>query len=446
MTLRTTLVVTVLGASLSACADPPTAYDTASYDATECAVRIDAEATRPTALMADDLLAYLISRMPCVADPALRGLLESPDTMFYDRQSIVPGYQDSFGDATTFPVGMRPNTIRPNLINLAVPGGHSQILDSTGTFHFPFGRPTGVADDDALVINFWHVPRDAAGALLPVVHWRRTPSGFTNRIDWVFPRGTVFGELMFIKNDQGQWDPFEIRTRTRALDRWVVDAHRPFPTATDLAEAITKRQQDDQWLSSAELDALVAHLDDPDTLEPATLGATHFAAAFPTIQGAEDPLPPLSDGTIVRELLHETPFRSAKDLVWKQSDDAVAYAPTSRQAPSIVPRGYNGGLVPVDDDSCGRCHRDAGRPFMDYYSNIMAYGELWGQDETFSWHPFETSAFVNSSGAVVSFNDDNRRMRKDFVAAGLVAPWSNAAHSDADYRIIKREWTGYAYP
>ena len=83
---------------------------------------------------------------------------------------------------------------------------------------------------------------------------------------------------------------------------------------------------------------------------------------------------------------------------------------------------------------------------MDYYSNIMAYGELWGQDETFSWHPFETSAFVNSSGAVVSFNDDNRKMREDFLEAGLVAPFSSAAHSDADYRIIKREWTDYAYP
>jgi hypothetical protein len=287
------------------------------------------------------------------------------------------------------------------------------------------------------------LPREG-GALLPVVWWWWEPNGWTHRIEWMFPVGTVFGELLFIIDEQGTHHPFEIRTRTRELDRWAVDVFRPFLTATELADALEhKRSERAEWASSGEIDALIAHLRDESTLEPGSLDASHFSSAFPALAGGADVLPALSDNGILVELLLSTPFRSARGAVWKDSGSIRTYAPTTDARMSIVPQGYNGGFVAADEEACSTCHRDAGRPFKDYYSNIMAYGELWGEDETFSWHPFDTASFVDSGGDVVSFNDDNRRFRDDF--APVLAPYDSAEHPSSRYAKIPRPWKGYTY-
>src|SRR5687768_8160815 len=187
-------------------------------------------AGRPVDLMPPSRLAMFASRAPCVVPGRVRDALESARTIWYDKHSLTPGYQDSFGDNVVTPIGMRPNTIASNLIDLAVPGGHAQIFSARGIFHFPFGNPIGNVPT-ALVIDFWQPP-EQAGALLPVVHWRRDPNEYTHRVEWMFPAGTLFGELMFL--DDAGLHPFEIRTRVRTLDRWEVDVYRPFPRATDL--------------------------------------------------------------------------------------------------------------------------------------------------------------------------------------------------------------------
>ncbi len=408
-----------------------------SHDPGACTTpALDAQAPRLVALLPAAELEAIAERMPCIADPALVALLESPDTVFYDHASIIPGYQDSYGNGIDFPVGMRPNTINPNLINLAVPGGHGKLFEEIGLFHFPFGNPIQVAPGDALVIDFWHVPRSEGGELWPVVWWWYQPSGWTHRIKWSFPVGTVFGELMFIANAEGELFPFEIRTRTREIDRWVSDAHRPFATASDFAAALDAS-------GAAGVDALVAHLLDDTTLEQATLGASHYGDAFPAISGAVDVLPAVADDTVIESLLLAQGFVSVKGAIWKQSGDLHSYAPTTDADFSIVPRGYNAGLVAVSDESCSRCHQDAGRPFKDYYFEVLAYGELWGEDETFTWHPFEAAKFVDAGGNVISFNDDNRQMRSDFVSAGVLAPYDPAQHPATVYDEIDRAWRNY---
>ena len=153
----------------------------------------------------------------------------------------------------------------------------------------------------------------------------------------------------------------------------------------------------------------------------------------------------MSDERILGELLVETPFRSARGQVWKQSGSLRTYAPTTRASFSIVPRSYAGGFLEVSEDSCDSCHRDAGRPFRDWHPDIIAYGELWGEDESFSWHPFETSRFVDSSGAVVSFNYDNREIRSDFVSGGVIERYDAGAHPGSIYQTLPGAWKGYAY-
>jgi hypothetical protein len=401
-------------------------------------------AGRPTELMPAGELAAVAALMPCVTAGPLRDVLESTDTMWYGKTHIIPGYQDSFGDNVQLPVGMRPNTIDNQLIDLAVPGGHAQIFVEKGTFHFPFGRPTGVVDEQT-VVNFWHVPRDGA-ALLPVVWWRRTPSSYTRRYEWMFPAGTVFGELMFIVKPNGDRIAFEIRTRTRTPDGWTVDTFRPFRTAAEFADALArKRMERPEWQSSSEIDALIAHLGDTSTVEAASATASHFSSAFPSLPGGIDRLPGLSDNSIIDALLAETPFRSARDAIWKDSGARHTYAASTDAAYSIVPRDFNAGLFPIDDETCSRCHRDAGRPFRDWYSNIIAYGELWGMDETFTWHPFRTANFVDSDGDVVNFNYDNRQLRTDLTDPGLLVEYSPSSHPASIYKQIVRDWTNFVY-
>ncbi|HEY5928199.1 MAG TPA: hypothetical protein VIV11_41210 [Kofleriaceae bacterium] len=399
---------------------------------------------RPVDLMPMARLAEVASRMPCIAPGSLRDVVESKRTLWYDKTSLTPGYQDSFGDNVVTPIGMRPNTIDPGLINLAVPGGHQQIFVSLGTFHFPFGRPIGDTTN-VEVVDFWHVP-EAAGSLLPVVHWQRDPNEYTHRVEWMFPAGTVFGELLFLVEGETRF-PFEIRTRTRTVDGWVNDVHRPFPAATDLATAVEQRRTDKpEWAESAELDKLVGQLSETN-LAPFRVAATHFPGAFPARDSGIDVLPALagSDADLMHELLLTTAYRSARGIVWKQAGNTIAYAAAAAGPGSIVPKGYNAAAISVDDTSCTSCHRDAGRPFETWYDNILAYGELWGNDEIFTWHPFTISRFVNSSGAVVNFNHDNRQIRPDFAAAGLVAPYSPSQHPATVYKRIVREWTDFRY-
>jgi hypothetical protein len=399
---------------------------------------------RPLDLLPPPRLAEIAARMPCIAPGSVRDSIESARTLWYDKKSLTPGYQDSFGDNVVAPIGMRPNTIDPEMINLAVPGGHAQIFVELGTFHFPFGRPIGNTTN-VEVFDFWQPP-ESGGTVLPVVHWRRDPNQYTHRVEWMFPAGTVFGELLF-QTENGVRYPFEIRTRTRTVDGWTNDVYRPFPRATDLAEAIeARRTMRPEWASSPALDALVEQLR-AGSLAPFSVGTTHFAGAFPTRNAGIDVLPALtgSDAELVHELMMTTPFRSALGLVWKEAGGLVAHAAGAAGSGSIVPKGYNAAAISADDTSCTSCHRDAGRPFETWYDNILAYGELWGNDEIFTWHPFTIFNFVDANGEVVNFNYDNRQFRPDFVSAGLVAPYSASTHPATIYKRIVREWTDFAY-
>lgn len=408
---------------------------------------IPVDAARPVDIMSRDHLVRVAERAPHIGDAWLLGVLESADTMWYDSASIIPGYQDSFGDNVVTPIGMRPNTIDPGLINLAVPGGHEQIFVEFGVFHFPFGRPLGSHEEHATVVDFWQLPRGDDGQIEPVVYWQRDPNGYTHRVEWMFPAGTVLGELLYVIDASGQRWPFEIRIRVRELDGWRNDMFRPFRTAAEMADAIERRRVErPEWMMSAEIDALVAHLRDPSTLRPARLSATNFPGAFAAMEGAEDVLPALSDDSILRELLMTTPFVSVRGAVWKQSGSLQTYGPTTDARFQVVPQAYAGGFLEVSEETCDRCHRDAGRPFRDWYDNILAYGELWGEDEAFSWHPFATARFVDpSTGRVREFNYDNREMRSDFTSAGVLVPYERSRHPDSLYRKLPGEWKDYEY-
>ena len=365
--------------------------------------------------------------MPRVDDAAVDALLTGSDTLWYDAESIVPGYQDSMGS----PKGFRPNTIAPILIDLAVPGGHKRLFDKIGRFNFPFA--TGGADrsDNMVKINFWAPPK-VNGQVLPVAYWKLN---FTH-YSWVFPAGTRLGEVLMVKHTDGALRVFEIRVRTRELDKWTNTAFRPFPTALSLADAIRRRRMD--WHEVPALKKLMQHLSDDTTLTRATLSAKAFKGTFTPVEGVLDVLPEFGDPALVKDLLRHTQFQSTTQP-WKASGGKSTFAASTASRDSIVPVHYDAGLLPVDDVSCRRCHSDAGRGIGEFHGDLVAYGELWGEDETFSWHPFENKMFVNAKGEVQNFNNDNRRIRQDFTQAGLVKPMRPTEFSSY-YKALPREW------
>jgi hypothetical protein len=280
---------------------------------------------------------------------------------------------------------------------------------------------------------------------LPVVYWFREPNGYTHRYEWMFPKDTIVGELLFIVAADGQWYPFEIRTRKRLIDDWTVDVYRPFPTAESFAQALeAKRQTNPAWASAADVTALITSLRDMTTLQSGQLQATHFTQMFQTMSGAKDVVPGISDDTLIQQLLMETPFVSARGSYWKRNGSLTAWAATTTSF-SIVPKNYNATFLDMSDQACGACHHNAGRPFKDSYPDVIAYGELWGGDEIFTWHPFETRDFVDSSGEVVGFNNDQRHMRQDFTSAQVLKQYDPQTDSAQIYRQIMRDWTNYAY-
>lgn len=387
------------------------------------------------ALVALDLMppakaAQYKALLPTVWDEETSTILRSPETLWYDAESIVPSYQDSQGD----PEGNRPNTIEPILIDLAVPGGHANLFGEKGKFNFPFKSGGADLSDNLVKINFWSVPRGANQSPLPVVYWKLNFS----RWRWMFPAGTVIGEVLLLKFPDGDLRVFEIRTRKRETSGWRNAVFRPFLTATTLADAIKWARP--QWSQSSKLSALVAHLLDDRSLTPRTLQSAHFGKAFETVSGYLDVLPDFGDPQLVKDLLKDTPYLSVGSVPWKSNGTQTTYAASTAASYSIVPRAYDGGMLPVDDVSCRRCHKDGGRQIGDFYDELVAYGELWGEDEIFSWHPFDTKSFVNNDGTVANFNNDNRRLRQDLVSAGLIVNYQPGTHPSSIYNELPRDW------
>ncbi|HUS27457.1 MAG TPA: hypothetical protein VMZ53_03080, partial [Kofleriaceae bacterium] len=184
-----------------------------------------------------------------------------------------------------------------------------------------------------------------------------------------------------------------------------------------------------------------------DALDGFQVASTHFTGAFAARNAGRDVLPELtaSDAELVHELLMTTPFVSARGSAWKQAGGMYAWAAAASGPGQIVPKNYNAAAIEVSEASCDSCHRDAGRPFKTWYDNILAYGELWGNDEIFTWHPFTLDRFVDGNGAVVNFNYDNRQIRPDFVAAALITAYSATNHPATFYKRIVRDWTDFAY-
>lgn len=381
-------------------------------------------------LMSSERVARYRALLPKTSNEQLNQLLQSDRAIFYDATSIIPGYQDSLGD----PRGFRPNTIDRSFINLAVPGGWERLFAKKGVFNFPFGTGGVDRSDNVVKINVWIPPTDSNQQLLPVALWRASFS----RFHWVFPVGTQIGEILMLQFTDGELRVFEVRIKTRTLEGWINDVYRPFLTPSRLITGIESAVPN--WNQEPHLQKLLAHLKQSNSLSAYPMKSQHFSNTFFAPEGALDVLPDFNNKSLVKKLLSTHVFELANQQTWKENAGKVVHTPSTLAHDSIVPRNYEAGVFPTNDQSCNRCHEHAGRQIGDFQSALLAYGELWGEDQIFSWHPFETQAFLKPDGSIKNFNDDNRRIRKDFLDSGLVEYLAPPEQPNTLYKTIPHDW------
>ncbi len=399
-----------------------------SHDSTLSAAQGVSDVTVQSALPADKL-AKVKAALPTVAFPKLNDILQSKQTFWYDHESMAPSYQASIKQSP--PYGANSNDRWFDLIADSVQPTARFFFDEQGKhWRFPFATTAGTDNATNIkVFNFLWLPAKD-GKLLPVSTYTTNTSqpggSFSlNSWGWLYPNGAMVGELLFVTNAQGDLLPSEIRIRTRYSSGWAVNAFRPFPTASALEAAIkTKRPN---YASNAQLNTLVTQLGSTGSLVAKGLHAKNLPKTFDQ-DGALDVLPEFGDDQLVKELLTTTKFVSSYDAVWKAGNGLTAHAAGSSAGLSIVPKNYEAGVIAVNEDSCMRCHQEAGKgltQFSSSFGDIVLYGEMWGRDGIFSFHPFDESKYQNFWFAGTT---DNRQQNPKLKSQGIVASYSPDAH------------------
>lgn len=427
------LLVVALAALTSSCAkrggNSGLSSDSQGAVAESPYAEIRVESPLPT-----ERLNLLKKSLPKVAYPALQQIFLSSQTVWYDHESLSPSYQASISQSP--PYGANSNDRWFDLVASPVRPTAQNFYDAAKKrWRFPFATTAGTDQATNLrVFNFLWLP-SKNGKLLPLAAGPKPEQiqgfGFSmNSWGWIYPNGAVLGELLFVTGTNGELLPSEVRIRTRYANGWAVNVYRPFPSAASLASSIKQRRP--SWQSDVSLKLLVDSLENPRTLVQKSLKASQLPGTF-SADGALDILPEIQDQQLVRELLTETTFVSSYGAIWKSGDGRTTYAATATKGLSIVPANYEAGLIQVSEDSCMRCHRDTGRgltTFRPDFGDIILYGEMWGRDGIFSFHPFDESQY---SVFWLAGTTDNRRMNPRFERQGIVARFNASVHSAPDY-------------
>lgn len=361
----------------------------------------------------------LRERLPEVQSKKWRKLLSDPSLIFYTEDEMPRCYQDWDGAL---------NGVFSAHYNISANGAEPH---GNGNIEFPWGTPAGThRSPNVDTFRFLQLPRNDEGKRIPIIwYMKRLPGDHSSSYQWLFPVGTVFGEVLSMKSPSGDWLTFEIRLRIRERDAWAVDVLRPFPTTASLARRI--QQLRPEWQQDESLVAAVRQLTDPIELVRHRLVSAHPNQKVFEDRMGVDRLPTLNDDRLVEELLIKTPFQSVLGETWRQGTNGiVAAAPTTRADFHIVPRNYDAGFVSLDRESCMRCHETVSQHVRRFEFGRDWYGRIRGADGIFSFHPFSLrSISYNGYGHSVT-------MRSEFVNAGLLVPHDPNVHTKDLYNPI----------
>lgn len=381
-----------------------------------------------TQVLSGATLAAYKAALPNVAWPRLSEILKSPSTLFWDKAAIPPAYQDTVGDGAGLPLGARFNNAGKGLI---VPEGKKLFSDDGKTWSFPFGHTAGADDSaNAVIVDFMSLPVSADGAMMPITY--KIETGSTGglpikRWNWSFPKGTIVGEIIMVR-DGASLLTTEIRVRERFSDTWATNSFRPFPTAKIMSAAIKQRRP--SWQSSSELSSLVAALENTASLQSKRVGSPAFSELVSLDGFIDAPLPSANDDDLVRDLLKSTTFVGAYGTAWKQNGTQRSFGITGPASGSlsVVPSSFEAGLLEVRETTCEKCHNQGGYFIGDLVDQAVLYGDIWGVDRIFSFHPFDP-ARIDASG------NENRSVRSELTS--IVVPYDASKHPSSTYTFYR---------
>lgn len=397
-----------------------------------CGLVMAGDQERPFALAEKDQNEAYRKMLPNIKDEHLKNILADRSLIFYTDTEIPKAHQDWEGLLQGV-LDSREN----------VSGNRSEPFGN-GNKEFPWGTPAGTHLSDGITtLRFILLPRDEKGKMYPVVYYQTPKTTYGQRTlkdgtiistderhnregwAWTFPKGTVVGEILMLSDSSGTPHAFEIRTRTRNLEKWVVNAYRPFPTAKDLVAGVKKL---DGWEKNKRLTTLVAHLEEPLSATEYTLADTQPDKSVFSQKRHQDFLPAIDEEAAV-SLLDKTPFSSALGAIWRGKGELAPHAPTTEAGFHVVPKKYTAGFIDVTSNSCMQCHKETNQHVNEFDIRRDWYGRIRGSDGIFSFHPFDPSCITRSGGRAVTFN-------KKMVDAGVIAEFSSKIHPDTIYQRL----------
>lgn len=308
---------------------------------------------------------------------------------------------------------------------------------TTNNREFPWLNPGGLdaTTSERGEFRFIYLPRKPDGRVWPVVVYRDQldksdsvnmpiPTGWK----WVFPYGTVLGEVLTMKFSDGYQYTYEMRLRIREIDDWEIEVYRPFPTLQSLYDGIRKVRPD-----------LLKKFNDVQMVNRTLEDRQHNMRRGFSSSAAELALPALPPD-VVKYLLTRTTFQPCMGKKFATSEGNVtlaAFAPTTKHAEQIVPTNYQATFIGSDRDSCKQCHQDTMR-HTDRFQNRDWYGWTRGSDGIFSFLPIEPSSI--GQGRPV-------RLRSDMQRAGMVEMYDAKQHPANMYSTSRYDVTpAKSYP
>lgn len=393
-------------------------------------------AAEPFQLCSPEKLAALKASLPATEKDLWQDVFHNEHTLFYTEAEIPPAYQhaDAGLIVNGFRVGMgeerRASTFHSPRYNIS--GEPNERAKGPGrggnaNIEFPWRTPGGVdrGEDRVKTFKLMLLP-EKDGRRLPVVwypkSWNDSRFGTHHGYGWIFPVGTIFGEILALQDSQGAVHTFEVRLRIREQTYWDVAILRPFPQAEQLEVTLAARGVSENT---------TAKIGGKGGMKLRKLhDALHPFSGFDA-QAGLDPLPPLGE-KLAAELLDSTPFKVATGAVWKEHGGVKASAPTSLEDFSIVPRDYNGTFLGTDNETCAKCHEST-QKHVDVFDNRRDwYGRVRGSsDGIFTFHPIEPSS-ISYNGAPLAV-----RIRQAFVDAGIVERFDSEKHPKDLYCTFK---------
>ncbi len=351
--------------------------------------------------------------LPTLDDPDMQKVLDDKRLILYTEREMPKVFQQPAGDGPPLWYSAYDNIA-------AEPDPHGQ-----GNNEFPWRDPAG-SHNQASVRFVW-LPEGR-----PIVYWwERLPATAINEqasLNWIYPVGAIVGEVLLVTDPQGKFHGHEVRVRIRRADAWEPRVYRPYVSPESLAARIKQLRPDSPQAQAAAVQVLK-----PLSNETKTLADNHPRRQAFRETAATDVLPPL-DPKHVNELLDTVSFTEVTGLPWKESGNVKAHAPTSTGGYSIVPPGYQGNFVPVDQKSCTRCHETTGHhvdEFAVHNANYGGhvrhwYGRIRGSDGIFSLHPIDARDRRYRAVSV----------RRDLVAVGMFAAYNPEQHPKHIYGTI----------